>query len=1211
MRDILAELTEPNTEENFGQGAMAIHSFSQENARLLQQGKEYLIKQSKMAFSTQKHGDKASYVSDYLVPALSDLQERIRKGEWDFLGESESAKRNREQDKAKVIEYLSLLKLSYSESPNDAAAEELVMFYTILQQEEGDESGASPFVILFENLKENIEAYPGNANSCKKGIQERICRDAAAKLLSQQTEEVIEDGAASMKSYYLDYLNRFCDEHGNASKLLKSIALYEVASELQYKENPENYTVASTLKEVEWKILYALKYYVEALGMPEVCGKLDHATKQALMAKILEEITGEYGFFAERQGEIEEGIYSAEEDKNLVKKELVVTLEAECINYYLQKEIPPGVKSWHELEEGSSATEDEQYLNKIAKLANKRLKQSLSALFGVGVEVREVSQKTVVRQIGFRVLGDGFEQIGIRDINHDFCRIAFNKAIRGWETDQFEINCYSEEDVSDEAYGALEALIISDEDGLDFLHESSLKVIANMSLAKQDGLIEALYEDLGFSEAYFVFKYANHSEVNNWLAQTEITEELLEAYEGEGETILILAAARGNNQAVKTLLESKYCTPETLLQQSDKNENALMCAASGGHIDVVATILASKHMSSDLLLARDQDERTALLSAAACGFTDIVEMLLASPFLTKELLHARDIIRNNVLMIAAERGDINIVKAVLASPLSTGQTLGLEDLEQNNALMKAVAKGHTEIVQAILDSKHCSEALLQAENKAGQITLEVAITEGSVDITKALLACPQLPKNLLSHRSNDMLEAFRKAPISKAGSLVEAVIKTNSDFLQIFYSIQPKQKQSLLAHYITNKAYDAVKAVLESEHCPNEIFQMKVFGGKTMLEYCIATGEVDAVKMILSHKYCTTNVLESLNNAGHSALTHAMIKGEKAIVEAILASDKCTESLLFSPNALLVAANQGDEDSIQTLLASKYCTAEHLSARNIEGSALMIGAIRGREGVVNAILSSAHCTSKMLADQNTAGHNALMQASHHPKIAKAIIQSQHCTPEVLSAQDHEGMTMLMMATITGRVEIVKAILEEEHNLEALLNIKDHSGKTALMHACEQNQTACLQAILDSKHCSPSLLSAQDSNGKNVLMYACEQGQIESVRAILENKHSSPALLSAQDKDKRTALLIAIKEGRTEAQSYISQHKYFNPTLKERLQLIGMGQVFSAFSFSSPKLLRNLNFGTSKELAQQKPSPPTEESQKAEIIPNRTQIKRKQ
>ena len=149
-RSPLRELTKSNP----ATVRMNVHDFEHQNPDLINAGKTYLQANSELAYHVERDKSKINYITNYFIPALKDLALRIDRGDWDYKGSIEQIptdqfstqedkekelqrlieKRNKEKRELKI--YFETLSLSYQASPEDKAAEEIVMFCDILKQRE-------------------------------------------------------------------------------------------------------------------------------------------------------------------------------------------------------------------------------------------------------------------------------------------------------------------------------------------------------------------------------------------------------------------------------------------------------------------------------------------------------------------------------------------------------------------------------------------------------------------------------------------------------------------------------------------------------------------------------------------------------------------------------------------------------------------------------------------------------------------------------------------------------------------------------------------------------------------------------------------------------------------------------------------------------------------------------------------------------------------
>lgn len=159
--------------------------------------------------------------------------------------------------------------------------------------------------------------------------------------------------------------------------------------------------------------------------------------------------------------------------------------------------------------------------------------------------------------------------------------------------------------------------------------------------------------------------------------------------DGAGNTLLMIAAANGNDKLIESLLRinSNY------LIRNKYGDTALALAALNGHRDIVLRLLEAGAPT-------DTPGWNALHYAVFNGHTDIVRDLIAKG----ANLDARAPNHHTALMLAARNGQGDIAKMLLAA----GANPELGDLEGNDAMKIAQQAGSQEVVgllQTVLRSK--------------------------------------------------------------------------------------------------------------------------------------------------------------------------------------------------------------------------------------------------------------------------------------------------------------------------------------------------------------------------------------------------------------------------------------------------------------------------------------------------------------------------
>lgn len=164
---------------------------------------------------------------------------------------------------------------------------------------------------------------------------------------------------------------------------------------------------------------------------------------------------------------------------------------------------------------------------------------------------------------------------------------------------------------------------------------------------------------------------------------------LVDTRQGEGRTVLMLAAYHGNVKVVRLLLEKES------VSQVEARENegftALMLAAQNGHGDVVSLLL---ERGCDVN-ARANQGQTALYLAAMKAHVETVELLLSQRSID---INACTDMGDTLLITCANGGRKAIVELLLACP---GLDIEWKAGDGLTALDIALDKGHDEIASLL------------------------------------------------------------------------------------------------------------------------------------------------------------------------------------------------------------------------------------------------------------------------------------------------------------------------------------------------------------------------------------------------------------------------------------------------------------------------------------------------------------------------------
>lgn len=236
----------------------------------------------------------------------------------------------------------------------------------------------------------------------------------------------------------------------------------------------------------------------------------------------------------------------------------------------------------------------------------------------------------------------------------------------------------------------------------------------------------------------------------------------LEAKCSHGRTPLSYAAERGNEDAVKFLLETKKVEADS---KGENGQTPLSYAAGRGHAAVVNLLLATNDVDPNSQ-AEGYSNMTPLLLAAEKGHEVVVKLLLnnidVDPDMKNiigwtplslaavrgqeeviKLLLARDevkvdsrahIFQRTPLSWAAERGYDSIVKLLLQTP---GVAADSRDDEGRTPLSYAAERGYTSVVELLLTMATID---INMKDDRGRTPLSYAVEKGHEAVVKQLLA---------------------------------------------------------------------------------------------------------------------------------------------------------------------------------------------------------------------------------------------------------------------------------------------------------------------------------------------------------------------------------------------------------------------------------------------------------------------------------------
>lgn len=543
----------------------------------------------------------------------------------------------------------------------------------------------------------------------------------------------------------------------------------------------------------------------------------------------------------------------------------------------------------------------------------------------------------------------------------------------------------------------------------------------------------------------------------------------------QGETALMMAAARGFSDAVAILLkqEAQMC--------DSAGRTALMYAAEADSAGCVGLLLPfEKGMTNQI-------GQTALIIAAVSGSESCIYMLRS------EEAGICDAGGMTALMYAAFHGHASCVQLLLS--LEQGQ----QTVEGETALMSAVRFNQVE----------CVKVLAPVE---ANFRLADGRTASALAIEVNALECLEVLLDHEATKPTERKELIRRAFTIQNRAAYELIEK---------HALKDKGELGLSlwapAHRLTTPSdlmLAAQSGDLDGIRLHSKQMRRMLSDGYTALMYAASNGHTACIPLLVSES--------NMGCDGHdTALTLAMLNHDKACAEELYWLERHCARV----TPLMWAAYTGDLPALNTLL-------DYARARTCTGmTALMYAALQGHAGCVQILAQyelrmrdcngwtalmhtsakgSSSCVCLLLEEARITsleGKSALMYA----------IQARHfaCVDELLAAEarisDSLGMTALMYAAKARDVAAVHILAEYESGM------LDRNDRTALIFAVEAGNEDCVEALLGEA----DIIAV---NGTTALSYAMRCGSPGIVRILSQRERGCIGL---------TPLMIAAALGNVE------------------------------------------------------------------------------
>ncbi len=159
-------------------------------------------------------------------------------------------------------------------------------------------------------------------------------------------------------------------------------------------------------------------------------------------------------------------------------------------------------------------------------------------------------------------------------------------------------------------------------------------------------------------------------------------------------------------------------------EQTDDGVTVLMHAVVEGHVEMARLLLENGAPVNE----QTDNGRTALIYAATEGHVEIARLLLENGAPVNEQTDDSD---RTALMYAASEGHVEVVRFLVES----GADIHIQDAYSNTTLMYAAFAGHVEVARLLLENG----ALTNAQAGNGNTALMYAASEGYVEVVRFLV----------------------------------------------------------------------------------------------------------------------------------------------------------------------------------------------------------------------------------------------------------------------------------------------------------------------------------------------------------------------------------------------------------------------------------------------------------------------------------------
>lgn len=630
----------------------------------------------------------------------------------------------------------------------------------------------------------------------------------------------------------------------------------------------------------------------------------------------------------------------------------------------------------------------------------------------------------------------------------------------------------------------------------------------------------------GAGELFDAVRRGNLQELKQHLSLKGPNGSLFESKDAEGNTLLHVAAEKGEYDIVTELIK-QGAKP---LVFNSKGDTPLHLAALNGRKVVVKGL-----QTPEMCQIRGDGDRTVL----HCACEGCPEMVGELVNVCKSDVMAVDNEGRTPLHIAALYGKEKAVKELITTfkcPVDCKDARGCTPLQcacQNDhlAVVKLLVKQH--------------KASLTHVNAKGETALDVAVANGKAEMVDLLVKFGCNPNSPSQDGSTLLHTACAKGHARLATELVN---KYKCDV-----NAEDARKMTPLHLAAQSGNAELINQLLDSKATVDCVDAR----GCTPLHYACHGGHTDAVRVLCRHKAdkkarnCDgrsaldlaalgghTSVMQFMvgdgcdpnekDSTGRTCLHHACCGGQKDIVELLVhrpTAGAATEQGEAAPGK---GEEEGEEEFEEVSAEIFKCPVDSVDSRG--KTPLHCACEFGHTEVVRMLLGLG---ANMRARDQKGDTGLHMAASNgHASVIHLLVSDFGLDPNINGC---DGRTALHNASITGHTHIVEVLKQCKCEILA----KDDNGSTPLHLAALNNKVDVVQTLL-GMGCSPDVV---DSKQNTPLHYACSLGHLDTVQVLVKGGAS----LTAHNLEDQAPLHMAILADKKETVETLIDTHHCNPT----------------------------------------------------------------